>query len=195
MKKNKCFFVGLIVLLSIVILIATKKISFAQEGPWRIPIKALGQGEDDGLSGANNASTIFIGENINAETYQALFAPPSSTSYITLLGQSMDLSEDIKKIGTGRQVWFVNLKIGSYADPNLPGYYPELIWDPNHEIVNQDASMELRRGHNEEGELLADMTATTTYETQEADGTYSPIWDMTFLYYTIIYEAHNILGV
>jgi len=196
MKKSKWYLLSLIIILSIVISLAMGEISFAQENPWDIPIIATGQGEEDGLSEANNASTIFIGMDANAISYPAFPNPPFySTAYITISDGNSSLYEDIRKLGTGRQAWYLKIEVGSYADPNLPGYHPELSWDPNGQIIDLTDRMELLYDPNlsdpkRADTLAADMITTKTYQTQAEDGTYylPPPPDMTILNYTIIYE-------
>jgi len=178
MKQNKWYLLSLGIFVLIIIILDVRGISFAQEKSWRILITATGQN--------NQRPTVEIGMDANAVTY--LLAPnkPGATTYITLNGEFWG---DIRELGTGRQVWYLNIDILDSADPNLPGYYPELSWDPNHEMADLHDLMELRRGYNEGGDLLADMITTKNYQADTDDVTYAYSW-MTILNYTVIYDPN-----
>ena len=189
-----------------------QKKSVLDEEIWLLPIQAIGQGEDDGLVGACNISTRYIGMDANAVTSEAIdTSPPFSTAFIKL---GNNLFKDIRQAGSDDpEVWTFTVKIGSYtdpnlgtyADPNLEGYYPELTWDPNR--VTWDPN-EISWDPNQiipaatmglwfwpvdpnQRELLVDMTAEKTYLTKEEDGEYisSGPSKGRYLYYAIIFES------
>ncbi len=160
--------------------------SIVEEEIWQLTVQATGQRYEDGLPDIpSNVSKRYIGMDTNAVVSEILDQPPPySTAYIIVNG---NLYRDIRKIGSDREVWMLTVKIGSYADPNLEHYYPELSWDPNK--IGPATLMELRRGHGEAGEILvADMTDANSYLTQEADGTCIPS-EGCWLTYSIIFDA------
>ncbi|MGA1841536.1 MAG: chitobiase/beta-hexosaminidase C-terminal domain-containing protein [bacterium] len=152
---------------------------------WELIITATGQD----LEGANKTSSVTIGMDQNALTYQAPPGePPNYTAYMKLNGTPEDFLTDIRAIGSDLQVWFLTVMIGPYAEYGTGGYFPVLSWNPG--TIGQAQRIEFRRGHNESGLILVDnMITTDSYQTTESDGTYFSSLDLTVLEYTIIFKS------
>ena len=170
------------ILLIIVIPLILQRPSFAQEEAWEIRIQATGQ--EDG-------SSIYIGMDANAVTNPSspLPYPPESTAYITL---AEGILEDIREIGSDSEVWSIKITVGSTADRDKEGYYPELSWDPNGEMIDLTDRLELLYDPNlpdpnRADTLASDMITIKSYQIQPEEGTYHPPpADMTILNYKII---------
>ncbi|MGA1864046.1 MAG: chitobiase/beta-hexosaminidase C-terminal domain-containing protein [bacterium] len=152
---------------------------------WELIITATGQN----LEGANKTSSVTIGMDQNALTYQAPPGePPNYTAYMKLNGTPEDFLTDIRATGSDLQVWFLTVMIGPYAEYGTNGYFPVLSWNPD--TIGQAQRIELRKGHNESGLVLVDnMITTGSYQTEESDGTYYSSLDLTVLEYTIIFKS------
>lgn len=167
------------ILLFMAILLISTEVSASQNEYWLLEIVGIGQN----LPLATNESSVFIGMAQSAETVSYPAYAPNYTVDMRLAG---NLFKDARQFGSANETWYLILEIGTYADHDAAGYYPQLLWNPND--IAAGSTLELRRGDNGNGQLLVEnMGITNTYLTQEADGEYFSLLDKSFLQYTIIF--------
>jgi hypothetical protein len=152
---------------------------------WWMSIIATGQGGDQ--------SVVYIGIDPNGEAYPSPPAPPPEfTVVLKIKGCGNGCSEDIRPPGSEQEVWDLSVMVagpafGGSADANLPGFFPVLSWDPN--VIRHWHSLELRLW-DANGPLLADMKATHTYQTSEADAeVFIPDLDYAEFSYAVVFKA------
>lgn len=186
MKKNLIFISLFIIFLY----------SYSWAASWTLPINILGQqiniATNEGELTPVYEGDVFIGIDETGAT--APVPMPPEPRYYTAFMKIKDLSQyiyyykEIRPIDGDRQIWILNIFINDqYADPEKPGFYPVLSWNPN-EIPGR---MRLVRTQTEDGDILVDdMRQTSSYQTQaadvDADGGYC--LSFTLVYYTRYYH-------
>jgi len=180
-KKVKRILLPLAVIAWIVCIAHT---SCAQDDLWTLKIQANGQV----IASYANVSWVYLGIAEDAVSYPSP-GPPSLdyTVYMYLWGGLGGLKEDYRQAGLLKEVWGLTIRIEDRADVDLPGFFPELSWDPND--IGPASRMELRL-NNEHGALLVeDMRTVARYQTKEEDAFfYFPQFDEARISYCIVFR-------
>jgi hypothetical protein len=146
---------------------------------FKMPITAVGQGGD--------ASSVIIGIDLIDVAYDSPPPPPDFTVALKVKIGENDYSEDIRRLGSEREVWELSVIVGGSADASLPFFFPELFWDSD--VIRPEHTMELRLG-DANGPVLADMKTINTYQTKEADAIeYIPSIDLAVFSYFVVFES------
>lgn len=175
--------VTLFILFFILYALTMARVCEAADHIWTMMIEATGQVVEDPNVNAYNTDTVFIGIDPNERVSPHPPQPPYYTVYMYLQG---DLMEDYLPLGSQIYIWNLVIKIENQADSNLPGYFPELSWNPND--IGPGSKMEFRLD-NENGDLLvADMRTENSYQTKQSDlYSYDPNKDDAVIYYSIVF--------
>ncbi|MGA1842166.1 MAG: putative metal-binding motif-containing protein [bacterium] len=157
----------------------------SQDMFWTLEIKATGQ--------SLKVSNVRLGIDPIAQTYPyPPLLPGAFSAVIKIKGGESGYTEDLRIPGSIREVWdltvlVVGPSLGGIADANQPGFFPELSWEPS--AIGSAKAMELRLG-DANGPVLADMTATTTYQTLESEAeVYSSEISYAVFSYSVVFES------
>ncbi|MGA1839310.1 MAG: hypothetical protein ACMUIU_01685 [bacterium] len=143
----------------------------------------------------NNMSRVFIGIGYSESKIESPpFPPPDSTVVLNIRDGDENLTEYIREQGLGEQEWelivtVANSKFDGASDPNYPGFFPVLSWNPN-DFCPPDPNTGYFRLYSEDEQgnrtmLVPDMSQISQYQTKEEDGQCVSDIICTFTYYIV----------
>ncbi|MGA1865234.1 MAG: hypothetical protein ACMUHX_09245 [bacterium] len=143
----------------------------------------------------NNISRVFIGIGYSESKVESPpFPPPDPTVVLNIRDGDENFTEYIREQGLAEQEWELRVTVASSnfngaADPDKPGFYPVLSWNPNDFCPPDpnDGYFRLYSG-NEQGKqtiLVSDMSQISQYQTKEEDGECAGDILCTFTYYIV----------
>ncbi|MGA1840534.1 MAG: putative metal-binding motif-containing protein, partial [bacterium] len=189
MRKN-IFVIALSLLVVSFFLPTSAKPQNAQLSNFIFIAEIIAKGQSCGVS------TIRIGIDPNGLTVPySPDPPPNFAVELKIKGDNEDYKIDLRTPGSSQETWKLELtvageKSGGCADISLPGFFPQLIWDPNQ--IGPAKVFDLRLG-DPNGPLIMDMRTGSLYQTKLADilnpsVNYIPEEDYALFSYSIVFE-------